>query len=408
LLREASYSLFKAPIWGASKKEFASVTAERDENTWKLRAGSGPKRAVTIASYLEGGAGVLAVPHGVAQLDELPVYLLETNRLGVIRAGAGPGFVRFRAHYDAGGSIDAPPDEDDLQVPLIEQPAVLRIADELKLRSQSADQALRTVARFFAERFQYSAWQGHGHVTSRETALAAFLLKTHSGHCEYFATATTLLLREAGIPARYAVGYAVLEKKGRQYVVRERHAHAWCLAWINGAWREIDTTPTAWSQIESSRASWWETVSDLGSRLWYEFSKWRWGKTEFRKYLLWLVVPLVLLVGARLLLKKQWRRSRAKPVELAPAVFPGLDSEFYQIERKLVELGLERQPGETLSAWLQRSAESHRVRIEPLPSLLALHYRLRFDPNGLSAEERTTLRQQVDAWLETPTAIELR
>src|SRR5262249_30107678 len=168
--------------------------------------------------------------------------------------------------------------------------------------------------------------------------------------CEYFATATTLLLREAGIPARYAVGYAVQEKKGRQYLVRERHAHAWCLAWINDAWREVDTTPPGWSQIEASRASFWEAVSDLRSRLWYEFSKWRWGKTEFRKYLLWLVVPLVLLVGARLLLKKQWSRSQTKPVTTVHLPFPGLDSEFYQVERKLIELGLERRAGETLSA----------------------------------------------------------
>src|SRR5262249_38744487 len=113
LLREASYSLFKAPIWGASKKEFNNVTAERDETTWKLLTNATSQHSITIASYLDGGAGVLAVPHGVGQLEDLPVYLLETNRLGVLRAGAGPGFVRFRARYDGGRSMDAPPDEDD-------------------------------------------------------------------------------------------------------------------------------------------------------------------------------------------------------------------------------------------------------------------------------------------------------
>ncbi|MBT8330725.1 MAG: transglutaminase-like domain-containing protein, partial [Deltaproteobacteria bacterium] len=36
-----------------------------------------------------------------------------------------------------------------------------------------------------------------------------FLTRSRSGHCEYFATATVLLLRQAGIPARYARGYSV-------------------------------------------------------------------------------------------------------------------------------------------------------------------------------------------------------
>jgi transglutaminase-like putative cysteine protease len=51
---------------------------------------------------------------------------------------------------------------------------------------------------------------------TNETPLARFLLRTRSGHCEYFATATVLLLRQLGIPARYAVGYAVHEASGRQ------------------------------------------------------------------------------------------------------------------------------------------------------------------------------------------------
>ena len=61
--------------------------------------------------------------------------------------------------------------------------------------------------------------------------MSRFLLRTRSGHCEYFATATVLLLRQLGIPARYAVGYAVHEATGRKYVVRQRDAHAWCLVW---------------------------------------------------------------------------------------------------------------------------------------------------------------------------------
>lgn len=40
-----------------------------------------------------------------------------------------------------------------------------------------------------------------------------FLSNDKRGHCEYFATALTLALRELGIPSRYSTGYMVDEKK---------------------------------------------------------------------------------------------------------------------------------------------------------------------------------------------------
>jgi hypothetical protein len=51
------------------------------------------------------------------------------------------------------------------------------------------------------------------------------------------------LLREAGLPARYAVGYSVQEKTGKGFIVRDRHAHAWCLVHLDGVWQDFDTTP---------------------------------------------------------------------------------------------------------------------------------------------------------------------
>ena len=80
-------------------------------------------------------------------------------------------------------------------------------------------------------------------------------MRSRAGHCEYFATATVLLLREAGIPARYATGFSVQDfsRMENRSVVRERHAHAWVLAFVNGAWRDLDTTPSNWGELGKSR-----------------------------------------------------------------------------------------------------------------------------------------------------------
>jgi hypothetical protein len=209
-----------------------------------------------------------------------------------------------------------------------------------------------------------------------------------------------LLLRQAGIPARYATGFSVQEKKGKQWVVRERHGHAWCLAWLNGAWRNVDTTPASWSEMEAARASFWERLTDVWSRAWYEFSKWRWGKGEWKQYLVWLVLPLIALAGWRLVTQKQWNRARNRSADSSGNVMrPGLDSEFFRIEQYLAKLGWERQSGETLTAWLRKVRAAGALRDADLGPLLSLHYRLRFDPAGLGREERAALSLKSREWL---------
>ena len=61
--------------------------------------------------------------------------------------------------------------------------------------------------------------------------------------------------------------------------------------------------------------------------------------------------------------------------------------------------GFAREQGETGTAWLQRVARAGTIRVDRLEALLAAHYRLRFDPAGVSPEERRQLRRGVDEWL---------
>ena len=112
--------------------------------------------------------------------------------------------------------------------------------------------------------FSYATYR-EAPVPAGSTALGDFLQRSKSGHCEYFAAATTLLLRSAGIPARYATGYAVLEHSAleKAYLVRARHAHAWSRAWIDGRWIDVDTTPPSWFDEEARDAAFWQGALDL-------------------------------------------------------------------------------------------------------------------------------------------------
>lgn len=91
--------------------------------------------------------------------------------------------------------------------------------------------------------FSYS---NHPPVTS--TPLAGFVTTTHSGYCQYFAGAMTLMLRYLGIPARVAVGFAggTFDPKARLWNVTDREAHAWVEVWFRGyGWIPFDPTPAA-------------------------------------------------------------------------------------------------------------------------------------------------------------------
>src|SRR5208283_5058024 len=117
-----------------------------------------------------------------------------------------------------------PPCERDLVVPDAEKPALAKVAADLKLEGMTDPQKIRAVEWYFANNFTYSLNAAR---RNQPTWLAYFLTKSHSGHCEYFATATVLLLRQAGVSARYITGYVVPDsaRHGDTYLVRERHAH---------------------------------------------------------------------------------------------------------------------------------------------------------------------------------------
>ena len=79
----------------------------------------------------------------------------------------------------------------------------------------------------------------------REDFALWFLTACDRGYCIHFATAATVLLRSAGIPARYVTGYLVNTNPGEPVTVTAGHAHAWAEYYDDaaGLWRILEATP---------------------------------------------------------------------------------------------------------------------------------------------------------------------
>lgn len=72
-----------------------------------------------------------------------------------------------------------------------------------------------------------------------------FLRESDTGYCVHFATAATVLLRAAGIPARYVTGYLAQGKAGQPVTVTAAQAHGWAEYYdsTQGLWRVLEATP---------------------------------------------------------------------------------------------------------------------------------------------------------------------
>lgn len=402
LLREAVYNKYNGGIWTANRGDFLDASPEADLESWRLQPPQVGTEGVYISQYLDGGRGLLAVPTGVSELLSLPVGTLSTNRLGAIRARQGPGLVRFRAHYTDRRTFEVGPVPVDLDLPEgSERTALKKTVEELGLEvGTDPAMAVRVLEQFFGRNFSYTTFLQIPDYNSKndEFPLSRFLLKERTGHCEYFATATALLLRQLGIPTRYATGFAVdeLAKDAKTYIVRQRHAHAWVLVWIDGAWHNVDTTPGGWFNEEDKLKSFWEPFNDWIASLKYTFAKFRWLKEErsWQNLLPYILVPMLLYVGWRV--SRGLGRSRQRQLEAAAARrnWPGEDSEYFKLEAVLSEQGLDRAENETIADWRNRLRSSLGDNLEnSLILLRRLHLRLRFDPAGLSADERAQLRE---------------
>jgi transglutaminase-like putative cysteine protease len=407
LLREASYNLYRGTSWHASPVRFTDIRPETDKTTWNLHpdmsAASEPDKSFTVWVPLKNNKALLKLPLGAYQLQNLPVSRLQQSPLSAFKVEEGPGLIGYQVHYQPENTGDLPPSDKDLIVPPEERDAIQQIMEELQLSSQEKEAIPKLLDDFFQEKFEYSLkLRAAG---QNKTSLANFLLSSRAGHCEYFATATVLLLRASGIPARYTTGWSAHEPGafGDQIVIRARHAHAWTQFYLNGLWHSLDTTSSTWREQEDQADSDTAYLRDLWDALVFKFSQWRWSSEEglLKKWWWLLLIPLGIIIVRKLRSDKKIQRVKTKGTGKAKQS-QHKTSPFEQIEQRLQELGFVRSPWEPPLGWARRmqALPSQGIFSETMISCLLLYYQGRFSQNGLTAGQQTELEDTVALVLE--------
>ena len=402
LLHEASFNHFSTTTWVASHTRFSPlVPGNAHGDAWHLSgAPAMPSPGVEIALRLDDEDGVLSLPAGTVLIERLPATRLERSTYGTVRATGAPPLVRFRAAgRPSEGVLESAPGEEDLNIPKNEVTAVKKMLAALDLEDRTPAEKAEAIRRRFHEQFTYSLEQPAP--ARGRTPLSHFLEVSHSGHCEFFASATVLLLRAAGIPARYATGYAVGEYSPLEkcMVVRARHSHAWALAYIDGRWLPVDSTPPIWMAEEAARLSTLRPVMDLLRWAGYHLSQWRLtAPKDFKRpqWLWWVIAVAAALVGwwARQRLIKPGRQRAAGG---ASETRPSQPKPVAALEQLLAESGWPRPAWEPHGEWAARLSASGcmSTAAQALQNIMARYDRLRFHPDSLSSGERASLTRDI-------------
>ena len=157
-----------------------------------------------------------------------------------------------------------------LQLPSLD-PRIAELARQVTEPERQAFAKARALERHLKESYRYSL-ELKGKPANPDP-LAAFLFESRAGHCEYFATAMAVMLRQIGIPARLVNGFRTGEYNtlGDAWVVRQYDAHSWVEAYFNPyGWIEFDPTPAEPRQERSALARWLTGVTEAVDMWWWD------------------------------------------------------------------------------------------------------------------------------------------
>jgi hypothetical protein len=158
-----------------------------------------------------------------------------------------------------------------LQRPAHLDPRIAQLAREVTASAASNYARARAIEQYLQNNYGYTL-ELPG--MREPDPLAHFLFERKKGHCEYFASSMTMMLRTQGIPARVVNGFRGGEFNDLTgaYIVREKDAHSWVEAYFpEYGWVTFDPTP---SGPGSAPATGWSRVGlymDAMRQLWREW-----------------------------------------------------------------------------------------------------------------------------------------
>jgi hypothetical protein len=370
-LRGAVYTRYWRGQWLAPRDipvpEVIEVDPSRpDGNAWlELENARRPERY-----FVPLGAGEVRTSAGFFNRDALNIH----RPIG--------GFDAKRVWFQPSGGRDAlAPRWSDRALPKEIVARIRTIVDEWDTRRGAPRERLERIQHRLQTDYTYSLDFERNRAVD---PVIDFLDNQRRGHCEYFASAMAVLARGSDVPARVVAGYRVAENSPFGYaVVRQRHAHAWVEAWVDGKWVTYDPTPAAGLAASAPATTPWPSaLRDGVATAWEAADDWLAERTPFQ-----LSMALVVLAGGFILARNtRLRRGRRRQAPTrVDRPLPG----FVALTSALTRRGLRRSNDETLASYTARIARASQLSEEEcqeVTELIGRYADLRYAGRGDAAE----------------------
>jgi transglutaminase-like putative cysteine protease len=423
---------YRAGGWVEGRLKGERVLGHPDHPVFLGEQGAGARiRRAEIV--LEVASRTVFAPVGAVSLTPGSTIELTREPSGALRLARGTEPpVSYAVRFDPtrveqpgpdGADLELPPRSDDLRA----------LAEQISGRTTNPLAAALTIEQYLQDNYRYVL---RGNAPLREDPVHWFLFRSREGHCEFFASSMVLLLRSLGIPARLQAGYAGAESDGKGgFVVRDSHAHAWVLAYIerekmgvaappgraepaggeaaapprnDGSWRVFDPTPPegrpgitpmaggrmlqeSWERLESLWDRWVLTFSMADQ---VELVRQALDAVAAgRRFLALPAVALAGLVAVLLLLRVRWKGPRKRllqngaPTRITRALQTAMDDAVHR--------GVPVPVAMTAREFVDAAARAFPGVQEPLGRLVREHERARYA--GATPPPRTELRRLVRA-----------
>jgi hypothetical protein len=405
LLRTASYNRYKGVNWKIqypaemsdneeSYRPLDSTDLAVDNSYYMLRENMIRKDIIKPLSEFEiRGAAMtgysLPLPGNTSTLNNFVLDGVEINPVGNVRISPIKSIIQGNVRWNDDLTTEAPPfPKEDLLIDDYEMEGIHEVTDALGLKQlATTTEKIKRIREFFDTEFHYTRYLTIGRAFSsrkRPTAIETFLTTNKNGHCEYFATAATLLLRAADVPTRYTIGFSVIEKNTNndEWIIRGTHAHAWTRVWNKELqrWVDFDPTPSGWLIEETRGYSRMQSFYDTYQRIKEDFFLWR-NEASNRiavNIVMWILgTAFVLYITFRLKKSRVVVDSKKSRCDLGK---PAIKTPLHDLEKVALKILGSRSPGETFVAWLMK-LKAHNISETELKQACALHQQLRFDPS---------------------------
>jgi protein-glutamine gamma-glutamyltransferase len=194
----------------------------------------------------EGGNSFSAMRRSYIFRDSTGTLLNPFHNYGAVRYAGFSRLPPLNAMRLRAASTDYSTDitETYLQLPQLDA-RIPELARQITKNVRTPFDKALVIESYLRSRFSYTL-----NLTGKpgDDPLAHFLFETRAGHCEYFASAMTIMLRTLGIPSREVNGFLPGEYNdlGGDYIVRASDAHSWVEVYFPGnEWQVFDPTPAA-------------------------------------------------------------------------------------------------------------------------------------------------------------------